>query len=603
MSDPVRILCIEDNPMNWRLVQRLLSQAGYEMHWAAEGLIGCELALRLMPALILLDINLPDLSGFEVATKLRQNPNLADTLIVALTAKSMRHDRETALVTGCDGFISKPIDPFVFVAQVQAYLGGQRDHLELGREKAALRQFSQQVVDHLEVQLREAQESNRKLLEVQAQLEQRSQSLSRLLSLSQDIIPLRDTQAILVRVLEQLATDLRFEHLCCYHLHDSGAYFQGLARTPEGFTETPVLPMDHPLAAWAEALAGGSVLSGAELRQSGCWQQGIELKLWSPLAQPLLIPLRSRSGKDQLWGLLAADRAQEAYQPFELELAAMHTGLLHVSLENAGLITHLKETSRALGASYEGIEAAYVELKEAQRALGDQNQQTALGGLFLNMARRLEVPVHSLREESAALAQLMDRPDTPAPAERVECHRAMGEIQGALDQVDRLVRAMLRRAGHDRVSSPEWLSLHNLFEEELELSRAAGLLPVGQRVVLELAAPVDRLFGVSADFTDVLGHLLLHALEGGPEQITLRTASGEGRFLLEFEDDGAPIDAALLEVAFEPFPALRPEPTEAGRRPGHGLSACVQLLNAYGGTVEILPRERGSRVRISLPLE
>ena len=603
MSGPVRILCIEDNPMNWRLVQRLLSQAGYEMHWAAEGLKGCEMALRLMPALILLDINLPDLSGFEVATKLRQNPNLADTLIVALTAKSMRHDRETALVTGCDGFISKPIDPFVFVAQVQAYLGGQRDRLELGREKAALRQFSQQVVDHLEVQLREAQESNRKLLEVQGQLEQRSQSLSRLLSLSQDIIPIRDAQAILIRVLEQLATDLRFEHLCCYHLHESEAYFQGLVRTPEGYSETSVLSLDHPLAAWTEGLAGGTVLSGTELRQSGCWQQGIELKLWAPLAHPLLIPLRSRSGNDRLWGLLAADRAQEAYQPFELELAAMHTGLLHVSLEKAGLISHLEETSRALGTSYEGIEVAYVELKEAQRALGHQNQNTALGGLFLNMARRLEGPVHSLRQESAALAEFMDRPEVPAPEDRVECHRSMGEIHGALDQVDRLVRAMLRRAGQDRASSPEWLNLHELFQEELELSRAAGALPDAAQVVLELTAPVSRIFGVSTDFTDVLGHLLEHALEGEPERITLRTAFAEGRFLVEVEDDGDPIDPIFLAVAFEPFPALRPEPMEVGRRTGHGLSGCVQLMRTYGGTVEILPRERGSRVRISLPLE
>jgi DNA-binding response OmpR family regulator/signal transduction histidine kinase len=603
MSDPVRILCIEDNPMNWRLVQRLLSQAGYEMHWAAEGLKGCEMALALTPALILLDINLPDLSGFEVATKLRQNPNLADTLIVALTAKSLRHDRETALVTGCDGFISKPIDTFLFVAQVEAYLGGQRDHLELGREKAALRQFSQQVVDHLEVQLREAQESNRKLLEAQDQLEQRSQSLSRLLSLSQDIIPLRDAKAILLRVLEQLATDLRFEHLCCYHLHDSGAYFQGLARTPEGFAETAVLPMDHPLAVWAEALVGGKVRSGAELRQSGCWQLGIELKLWAPLAQPLLIPLRSRSGRDQLWGFLAADRSQEAYLPFELELVAMHTGLLHGSLENAGLIAHLEETSRALATSYEGMETAYVELKEAQRALGAQNQRTALGGLFLNMARRLEGPVHSLRQESSALAEFMDRPEVPAPEDRVECHRAMGEIQGALDQVDRLVRAMLRRAGQDRASSPEWLNLHELFLEELELSRAAGLLPGGLRVELELQAPVDRIYGVSTDFTDVLGHLLEHALEGEPGRITLRSADSAGLFQLEVEDDGAPIDPAFLAAAFEPFPALRPEPLETGRRPGHGLSASVQLMNAYGGTVEILPLERGSRVRISLPLE
>jgi len=281
----------------------------------------------------------------------------------------------------------------------------------------------------------------------------------------------------------------------------------------------------------------------------------------------------------------------------------MHTGLLHVSLENAGLITHLEETSRALGSSYEGIEAGYIELKEAQRALGNQNQNTALGGLFLNMARRLEGPVHSLRQESAALAEFMDRPEVPAPADRVECHRSMGEIQEALDQVDRLVRAMLRRAGQDRASSPEWLNLHELFEEELELARAAGALPDGPQVVLELRATENRIFGVSTDFTDVLGHLLEHALEGEPKRITLRTSFAEERFLVEVEDDGDPIDPIFLAVAFEPFPALRPEPMEVGRRPGHGLSGCVQLMRTYGGTVEILPRERGSRVRISLPLE
>ena len=70
----LKILCIEDNPVNWRLVQRLLGQAGYAMHWAEEGLKGFEMAMALRPDLILLDINLPGLSGFEVATKLRQQP-------------------------------------------------------------------------------------------------------------------------------------------------------------------------------------------------------------------------------------------------------------------------------------------------------------------------------------------------------------------------------------------------------------------------------------------------------------------------------------------------------------------------------------------------
>lgn len=598
-----RILCIEDNPMNWRLVQRLLSQAGYEMHWAEDGLKGCEMAVALKPALILLDINLPGLSGFEVATKLRQNTNMNATLIVALTATTMRSDRDTALVTGCDGFISKPIDPFLFVGQVQAYLGGRRDRLESGREGAALRQFSQQVVEHLEVQLCEAQEGTRKLLEAQTELEQRSQHLTLLLSLSKEIIPVRDIREILRRVLGQLHEELRLDRLRSYRLHDSGAYFQGMTRLGHGFEDTPVLPVEHPLVRWLADLPGGAVLSGVGLRQSASWEQGLELGLWAPKAQALLLPLRNRSGTDQLWGFLAGDRTDEPFQPFETELAALHASILQVSVENAGLITHLDETSQALGTSYEGLESAYESLKEAQRALGAQDQKAALGGLFMNMAQRLEGPVRTLKEESATLSLFMDRQDLPPPEERTECHRSMDQIRRAVSQVEGLVRALLRRARQGEANAPEWIHLHELLKEELELMRAESLISDELPVAMNLEAPRDLLYGVHSDFAEVLGHLINHAVEGGPGLITLRTWGGSGHFRLELEDDGAAIDPELLASAFEPFSALRPPSGRVGRRPGQGLPVCAQLLNAYGGTVQILPVERGSLVRISLPME
>ena len=598
-----RILCIEDNPMNWRLVQRLLSQAGYEMHWAEDGLKGCEMALDLKPALILLDINLPGLSGFEVATKLRQNMGMNATLIVALTAKTMRSDRETALVTGCDGFISKPIDPFLFVGQVKGYLGGQRDRLEKGREGAALRQFSQQVVEHLEAQLREAQEGNRKLLEAQAELEQRSQSLSNLLSLSKDIIPIQADGEILIRVLGQLHDELQLDRLRAYRVHESGAYFQGLAWSPEGFAETAVLPLAHPLVVWAQSLPAGSVLTGNDLRQSAPWEQGIDLGLWAPRAQALMLPLRSRSEEQLLWGFLAADRPDRPFQPFEAELAALHAGILQVSLENAGLIAHLADTSQALGSSYEGLESAYEALKDAQRALGAQNKKTTLGGLFLNMAQRLQTPVGVLKTQSAALSAIMGQSELPMAEERVQCQQSMDQIRQAITQVDGLVRGLLRRARRGEASSPEWIHLHDLLKQEIDLVRAEGILPEFLPVDLNLLAPRDLLFGVYSDFTEVIGHLLGHALEGQPGRIAVRTWGGDSHFRMEMEDDGAPIEAELLIDALEPFLDLRPEKATTGRRPGQGLSACAQLLNTYGGSVEIIPAARGSLVRISLPME
>ncbi|HEX4845729.1 MAG TPA: response regulator, partial [Geothrix sp.] len=495
-----KILCIEDNAMNWRLVQRLLSQAGFEAHWADDGLRGYDMAVRLKPALILLDINLPGLSGFEVATKLRQNPDMNGTLIVALTAKTMRSDRETALVTGCDGFISKPIDPFLFVGQVESYLGGQRDRLEQGREGAALRQFTHQVVEHLEAQLREAQEGNRKLLEAQGALEQRSHHLSRLLALSKDLISLRDADEILSRVLDQLRQELHLERLTAYRLHSSGAYFQGRAWGTSGFQDTPVLPKEHPFAIVSEALPG-SLLLNAELRQTAAWEQGIDLGLWDPKAQALLLPLRSRSGEDGLWGVLAADRAGQAFQAIEMELAALYAGTLQVSLENAELIAHLDETSQALGTSYEGLESAYVALKDAQKALGAQDRKTALGGLFQQMAQRIQVPVRVLKEESHNLSVHMERADVPPFQEREVCHRSMETIRRAISQVDDLVRALMRRAGQVEAAAPEWIHLHDLMRQELEIFQAEGTLSGDVPLELNLQAPRDLLYGVYTDFS------------------------------------------------------------------------------------------------------
>jgi len=603
MTSTPRILCIEDNPMNWRLVQRLLSQAGYEMHWAEDGLKGCDLALALKPALILLDINLPGLSGFEVATKLRQNTSMDATLIVALTAKTMRSDRETALVTGCDGFIPKPIDPFLFVGQVEAYLGGQRDHLEQGREGAALRQFSQQVVEHLEAQLKEAQEGNRKLLAAQSELEQRSHHLSRLLSLSKEIIPIVNDGDILFRVLGQLREELHLERLRAYRVHASGTYFEGVEKTPDSFSETAVLPTTHPLIVWANGLPDGAILTGTDLRQSAPWEEGIELGLWFPRAQAMMLPLRSRSGDQHLWGFLAADRPEQPFLPFEMELAALHAGTLQVSLENASLIAHLADTSRALGTSYEGLESAYEALKEAQRALGAQNQRTALGTLFMSMAQRLQTPVGVLKQESAALSLYMDRPGIPAPEGRAACQQSMHQICEAVSQVDGLVRGLLRRAGQGEARSPEWIHLHDLLGQELELLRAEGTLPESLSVEMNFQAPRDLLFGVYSDFAEVLGHLIGHAVQGQAKQITLRTWGGNSHFRIEMEDDGAPIEAALLDTAFEPFPDLRPDVSASGRKPGQGLPSCGQLMKAYGGAVQILPAEQGTLVRISFPME
>jgi len=116
------ILIIEDNEQNIYLVTFILEKNGYRVMQARDGREGIALARRSKPDLILLDIQLPVLDGYAVAHELRQNGELGNIPIVAVTSYAMSGDRERVLAAGCTGYIEKPINPETFAAEIQQYL-------------------------------------------------------------------------------------------------------------------------------------------------------------------------------------------------------------------------------------------------------------------------------------------------------------------------------------------------------------------------------------------------------------------------------------------------------------------------------------------------
>jgi two-component system cell cycle response regulator DivK len=118
------ILIIEDNERSLYLMTFILEKHGYEVIHARDGLGGIELASRVKPTLIILDIQLPGMDGYAVARELRNNPALADMPIVAVTSYAMAGDRERILAAGFAGYIEKPINPEVFVSEIEQYLSG-----------------------------------------------------------------------------------------------------------------------------------------------------------------------------------------------------------------------------------------------------------------------------------------------------------------------------------------------------------------------------------------------------------------------------------------------------------------------------------------------
>ncbi|RPJ26194.1 MAG: response regulator [Chloroflexi bacterium] len=118
------VLYIEDNPDNMMLVQRALEARGYRLLKGINGLSGLEIAEQEDVDLILLDINLPDIDGYEVARRLRHSSKseLARIPIIAITANALKGDAEKALEAGCDVYMSKPINIRELWARVEAFV-------------------------------------------------------------------------------------------------------------------------------------------------------------------------------------------------------------------------------------------------------------------------------------------------------------------------------------------------------------------------------------------------------------------------------------------------------------------------------------------------
>jgi CheY-like chemotaxis protein len=119
---PTRILVVEDNDDNMRLVDYLLRAYGYEPLLAHDGRQGLRVARDAKPELVLLDLRMPEMDGYEVAAAIRNTPELGMTRLVALTASAMTRDRERIAAAGFDGYIQKPIDPETFIERLAPFL-------------------------------------------------------------------------------------------------------------------------------------------------------------------------------------------------------------------------------------------------------------------------------------------------------------------------------------------------------------------------------------------------------------------------------------------------------------------------------------------------
>lgn len=158
------ILIIEDSPDTRYAIQKYLELEGFQVVTAGRALDGVDIAKRVGPHLILTDINLPDMTGRELATMLRSDARFSNTPIVALTAEDDKTQRDMAFAAGINGYLIKPIDPDELIMHIQFFMSGGTDGLADEQELDEARtRYMQDVVQRLEGQIRVLEEKNEEL--------------------------------------------------------------------------------------------------------------------------------------------------------------------------------------------------------------------------------------------------------------------------------------------------------------------------------------------------------------------------------------------------------------------------------------------------------
>jgi PAS domain S-box-containing protein len=333
----IKILHIEDNPENRALVRALLEAEGYTLVEAEDGLSGIEAALREEPALILLDINLPGVDGYEVGVILKSFPSLSATPVIAVTAYAMEGDRQRTLVAGCDGYLQKPIDVDRFPRQLAEFLRGKRERVEEVEAGPYLRELNQRLVYRLVSQVEELKRLNQHFVRRTVQLEALHEAV-------QDITAEMGLQPLLERLLKALAEALGTLSLTVELTEPAGMRVSAEGPPPE---------------------RGGGVLQGKST--SGDW---IEVGWTLPLSvrgRPLgtmtarhFVPPGAKSDEEQLLKIVAN----------QLAIAVENARLYTETQERLRQTETLLSVSQAVGSTLNIAEAARRTTEALVRSLG-----------------------------------------------------------------------------------------------------------------------------------------------------------------------------------------------------------------------------------------
>lgn len=358
-----KILCIDDTPHIRTLVLRLLAP-DYAVLEADDGLQGIELVENEHPDLVLVDLHMPGLTGYEVATRIKKL--LPGCPVVALTGDVTENVRERALASGCDGYLSKPIDPDGFVDQIEGYLSGEREFLDDDSFRQA---YQHTLVVRLEEKVRELTQAlhrNAELNEENIQLLEKAQRQARLLEagarVSQRIISIMDLDALLLATVDAICDEFGFYYAGVFlveRLSDSSSARPIWAelRAGRGDAGAAMIAAGHKLRIGGDSMVGTAMsqrqaIVAGDVEEAAVHHKNPHLpNTRSEMALPLIV------GSDLIGALTV--QSVEAYAFSADDIAALESVADHLALAigNARSLEDLEQAHQELMRSktYEAI--------------------------------------------------------------------------------------------------------------------------------------------------------------------------------------------------------------------------------------------------------
>ncbi|MFL7791546.1 MAG: response regulator [Anaerolineae bacterium] len=632
MDGPVfgkKILCIDDTPHVRMLVQRLLS-SDYAIVEADDGLQGIDLAEAERPDLVLVDLHMPGLTGYEVATRIKSI--LPGSPIIALTADVTDNVRERALASGCDGYLSKPIDPDDFVEQVRAYLSGEREFLE---DDSFRQVYQQTLVARLEKNVRELTEAldrNAKLNAENLQLLEKAQRRAKLLEAgaraSRRITSILDLEELLQATVDTICDDFGFYYAGVFlrgdvNLPESG--FVGrwaVLRAGRGEAGAKLVAEGHKLQVGGDSMVGVAIaqrraLIALDVTLASAVESGEEpVRFQNPylpdtrseMALPLI--LGTADGGIGVIGALTVQSTEEAAFADDdiaaLQIVADH---LAVAIGNASLLGDLERTHQELTRTrtYEAIanatgEAIHWVGNKAAPIPGSVARITEDIVRYLCIANSLLVEAPpELREHGFVqlLVQAVDemeergfrldevRAELEAQSLKRLCRTLSFEsIYEDLQIIEKSARAILNikedLIGPARQREDRLVNLPALLEETI------ASMGIPSEIVRTLFAP--DLLSVRADpaqLSRVFTNLLKNALEAMQDVedkklfVWARRADEPEYVVIDVIDSGVGIAPESIDKIWMAFY------TTKGERGGTGLGlpACAQIVGQLNGKI------------------